>query len=123
VISSAKLLLGVAGLFGATSVCAVCLPGVAADTRASVVAAASDTATVKLAIKGMTCGSCATTARIALQSVEGVFKADVSYEAASAVVQYDPAKTSPEAFIAHLKKQTGYVATVVEAPPRPQVRE
>jgi len=122
VFSSAKLLLGAVGLFGATSVCAICLPGLASDPRASVVAVGSDTATVKLAIKGMTCGSCATTARIALQRVEGVFKADVSYEAASAVVQYDPAKTSPEALIAHLKKQTGFVATLAEAPGAPKIR-
>lgn len=114
--SSAKLLLGAAGLFGATSICAICLPGVASDTPALSTSVANDTARVKLAIKGMTCGGCAATARIVLQRVEGVYKAEVSLEAASAVVRYDPAKTSPEVFIAHLEKQTGYEASVIEDP-------
>lgn len=112
--SSAKLLLGVAGLFGATSICAICLPGVASDMRESAALAVSDTATVRLAIRGMTCGGCATTARIVLQRAEGVYKAEVSYESASAVVRYDPAKTSPEAVIAQLKKMTGYEASVTD---------
>ncbi|MBI2401389.1 MAG: heavy-metal-associated domain-containing protein [Gemmatimonadetes bacterium] len=113
--SSAKLLLGAAGLFGATSICAICLPGVASDSRVPAALATRDTATVKLAVRGMTCGSCAATARIALQRADGVYQAEVSFESASAVVQYDPAKTSPGTFIAHLKKLTGYEAAVVPA--------
>jgi copper chaperone len=68
---------------------------------------------VKLAIKGMTCGGCASAARIALQRVEGVYQAEVSLENASAVVLYDPKKTSPEALIGQLKKFTGFEARVI----------
>jgi len=114
VFSSAKLLLGAAGLFGATSICAICLPGVASDSRAPAALATSDTATVKLAVRGMTCGGCAMAARMVLQRVEGVYQADVWLESARAVVRYDPTKTSPEAFIAHLKKLTGFEASLIE---------
>jgi copper chaperone CopZ len=76
----------------------------------------ADTARVRLAIKGMTCGSCATTARIALERSEGVYRAQVSYDSASAVVDYEPEKTSPSRFIANLKKLTGYEAAVVVEP-------
>jgi copper chaperone CopZ len=76
--------------------------------------APSDTARVELAISGMTCGSCATTARIALERAPGVYDAEVSYDSASAVVLYDPEKTSPEKFVAYLEKMTGYKARVVE---------
>jgi copper chaperone CopZ len=76
---------------------------------------AGDTAKVELAVSGMTCGSCATTARIVLERVDGVYDAEVSYDSASAVVLYDPELTSPEQFIAYLEKMTDYRAEVVEA--------
>lgn len=104
---------GLVGLIGASSVCEMCTesgPELAAIT-ASV--SAVDTSTVKLAIKGMTCGGCATAARMALQRAEGVYRAEVSFETASAVVMYDPDKTTPGALIAHLKKLTGYDARVL----------
>ena len=83
-------------------------------------AAIPDTAKVKLSISGMTCGSCATTARIALERVDGVYDAEVSYDSASAVVLYDAEKTSPEEFIAYLAKMTGYRAQVVESERKPE---
>jgi copper chaperone CopZ len=108
-----------AALTGAALVCPLCLdasgskvaPHDALITSATMNAAA-DTARAKLTIRGMTCGSCATTARIALERSEGVYRARVSYDSASAVVVYDPEKTSPPAFIAELKKLTGYEAVV-----------
>lgn len=115
-LSGAKLMLAASGLLGATAICSICLPDVAAGARPLAVSATSDTATVKLSIQGMTCGGCATTARIVLQRAEGVYKADVWYESKSAVVQYDPAKTTPEALIAHLRKLTGYEASVIPEP-------
>lgn len=78
----------------------------------------SDTAQAKLAIRGMTCGSCAVTARLALRQVPGVYDARVSYDSASAVVLYDPARTSPERFIARLQELTGFKASWVPDPPR-----
>jgi copper chaperone CopZ len=106
---------------GAAVICPLCLtvsgdavraPGPAVEAVASL-EAASDTAHARLAIKGMTCASCATTARIALERAEGVYRAEVSNDSASAVVDYDPERTSPPQFIATLKKLTGYDATVV----------
>ncbi len=81
---------------------------------AAAATAVGDTAKARLAIEGMTCGSCATTARIALERAPGVYDAKVSYDSASAVVLYDPRKTTPEKFAAHLEKMTGYRARVVQ---------
>lgn len=82
--------------------------------------AAADTAKVKLAISGMTCGSCATTARITLERVDGVYDAEVSYDSASAVVLYDPEETSPEEFISYLEEMTGYEARLAEPAQKPK---
>ncbi len=78
----------------------------------------ADTARVKLVVRGMTCGSCALTARLVLQRVDGVYRADVSYDSASAVVWYDSARTSPDLFILKLREMTGYDARVAKEPPR-----
>ncbi len=91
--------------------------GVAAS---QVPAVPGDTADVRLAVSGMSCPSCATTARIALERAPGVYDAQVSYDSASAVVRYDPEATSPERFIAYLERMTGYTARVVETVQRPK---
>lgn len=112
-----KLLLAVAGLGGLLSSAAICVPCAPFNQEGTVAPAnGADTVTVKLAIKGMTCGGCAAAARMALLRAGGVYKAEVSLETASAVVQYDPQKTSPDALIAHLKKATGFEARVVSDP-------
>jgi len=79
--------------------------------------ATTDTARVQLSIEGMTCGSCATTARVVLKRVPGVLDARVSYDSASAVVLYDDSETSPDVFIAQLERMTGYEARVDEPAP------
>lgn len=104
-----------AGL-GAGPLCSLC--GVAAQAAMGgpaprTAVAPSDTATAKLAIQGMTCGSCATTARIALEKVPGVYRARVWYDSASAVVWYDSTATAPAKFIAKLREATGFEAKVV----------
>ncbi len=71
-----------------------------------------DTARVHFAVAGMTCGSCATTARVVLDDMDGVYRTHVSYDSASATVWYDPAQVAPPVLIARLKKMTGYEATV-----------
>jgi cation transport ATPase len=60
----------------------------------------------------MTCASCARTTRIALERSEGVYRAVVSYDSASAVVIYDADRTTPPHFIATLKQLTAYEAFV-----------
>ncbi len=68
--------------------------------------------TVTLEIAGMTCG-CAIAARKVLTRLDGVTKAEVSYETRRATVTYDPEKVTVEQLIAAVKK-LGYTATVVE---------
>jgi copper chaperone CopZ len=78
----------------------------------------ADTALVNLELTGLTCGSCATTARLALRRVEGVHRAEVTYQSdgpSTGKVWYDPAKTSPAVIIARLKELTGYEARGVES--------
>lgn len=107
---------GIAALLGAAPVCSICLvPGSSqAPVAGPPAAVVADTAISRLAIKGMTCGSCAITARLALQRVPGVYDAHVSYDSASAVVRYDPARTEPVKFIAKLEEMTGYKARVAD---------
>ncbi len=115
-------------LTGAAAICPLCLDESRAADSESIVEPAivalaeefADSARVKLAIKGMTCASCATTARIALERSEGVYRAEVSHDSASAVVDYDPERTSPPKFIANLEKMTGYEAMVVQPPTAPR---
>ncbi len=52
---------------------------------------------------------------MALKRVEGVDSAAVSYEAGSGWVAFDPALTSPDEFIAELKRMTGFTAEIVAA--------
>jgi mercuric ion binding protein len=53
--------------------------------------------TVTLSVPSMTCATCPITVKKALQKVEGVIDAKVTWEPKEAVVTYDDAKTSPEA--------------------------
>ena len=121
-IGSKLVLAGTMGLLGASAVCPLCgspPDAIAAEpgaVAASVAAVPADTAHVRLAIEGMTCGGCATTAKIILKRIPGVFEASVSYDSASAVVVFDPAVTSPKTMIEQLDQMAGYSARVVEGP-------
>ncbi|MGQ3053265.1 MAG: mercury resistance system periplasmic binding protein MerP [Roseateles sp.] len=55
--------------------------------------------TVTLSVPGMTCAACPFTVKQALGKVNGVSRADVSYEKKQAVVSFDDAKTSIQAVI------------------------
>lgn len=55
-------------------------------------AAGMKTATFK--VEGMTCVSCETTIRLALERTPGVRRSQVSYDRSEAVVEYDPQKTT-----------------------------
>lgn len=52
------------------------------------------TQTVTLSVPGMTCAACPITVKKALGKVNGIQKADVSYEKREAVVTFDDAKVS-----------------------------
>jgi mercuric ion binding protein len=105
-----------AGFTGAAMLCPLCGEGAgaaAAATPPGVYGLAADTAQVRLHISGMTCGSCPTTARLALRKLTGVYQATVTLDDSLGVVQYDPRRVTPAEIAAHLKRLTGYVATVL----------
>jgi len=104
-----------AGLFAfLCSLCSGVPPAGSQPTR--VVADVSDTATLRLHISGMTCGSCPTTARLALQKLSGVYRAKVTLEDSLGVVWYDPARVTPPQIVAKLDKLTGFRATILPDP-------
>ena len=104
-----------AAVLGAAVFCPLC------DSRLSAVQAqetsglalASDTATVRLHISGMTCGSCPATARLALKRLPGVYAATVTLDDSLGVVQYDPSRVTPKEIATHLTRLTGYTAAVL----------
>ncbi|TLG72665.1 mercury resistance system periplasmic binding protein MerP [Methylocystis sp. B8] len=57
----------------------------------------ASTKTVTLSVSNMTCAACPITVKKALSKVDGVEKAEVSYENKEAVVTYDDTKTNVEA--------------------------
>ena len=115
-LSSVKVaMLLAAGLGGAAILCPLCGGGVQAAGAWDVAAAAQapDTATVRLHISQMTCGSCPTTARLALKKLPGVYGATVTLDDSLGVVRYDPKRVTPAEIAAHLTKLTGFGATIL----------
>ena len=55
---------------------------------------------ITLPITGMTCGGCAAGLQRALTRAPGVRQAVVSFSTADARVEYDPARTNPQALTA-----------------------
>lgn len=116
-----SLILITAGVVGGTTLCDLCGPplssamsDLAALSTASVsaVEAVPATDTVTLRIEGMTCAGCTIATRAVLQRLDGVVKADVSYETKTAIVIYDPAKVTTDQMIAAVATLK-YTATVV----------
>lgn len=69
--------------------------------------------TITLAVPGMTCAACPITVKKALTKVEGVTKAEVSFEKREAIVTFDDTKTNALA----LKKATedaGYPSNIYQ---------
>ena len=62
-----------------------------------------------LRIQGMSCGHCAKTVTQALESVDGVTKADVDLAGGQAVVEYEETQTSPGALVGAVMDE-GYTA-------------
>ena len=115
-LSSAKAgLLVTAGLTGAAFLCPLCGGGIqgASLQHLGIAAQTPDTATVRLHISKMTCGSCPTTARLALKRLRGVYSARVTLDDSLGVVRYDPRQVSPTQIAAHLTKLTGFGATIL----------
>jgi mercuric ion transport protein len=72
-------------------------------------------ATTTLEVRGMTCAGCETTVRLALERAPGVVSASASFARGEALVEYDPALTTPETLAHELSRQTGYESTPKEA--------
>ena len=73
----------------------------------------ASTKAVTLSVPGMTCAACPITVKKALTKVDGVQKAEVSYEKREAVVTFDDAKTSTET-LTRATANAGYPSTVKE---------
>ncbi len=85
--------------------------GVLLSVSSSSQAETAPTSTVELEIKGMSCNSCAQTIKAELEGVEGVVKADVSFDRSNAVVQYRPAKVEPAQLVRKIRR-IGYRAKI-----------
>ena len=112
-----------AGLAGAALPGSRCVRSVAAaDGQVAAVTQAPDTATIRLHVSGMTCGTCPATARLALKKLPGVYDATVTLNDSLGVVRYDPGRVTPAQITTHLTKLTGFGATVLpdgQAPRKP----
>lgn len=69
--------------------------------------------TVQLKITGMDCAMCTNAIHKRLSQTGGIIKDGISYENASAIITYDPAKITVEKIIKVIEA-TGYKATVVK---------
>jgi len=115
-LSSLKLtLLFAAGVGGAAVLCPLCGAGLqtAGAQPTQVALQAADTATVRLHISKMTCGSCPATARLALKRLPGVYSATVTLDDSLGVVKYDPQRVTPAEIAAHLTRLTGFGAAIL----------
>ncbi len=115
-VSSVKrALLFATGLGAAAVICPLCGGGIRTADAQSLPAATQtpDTATVRLHISKMTCGSCPTTARLALKRLTGVYSATVTLDDSLGVVRYDPRQVNPARIAAHLTRLTGFGATIL----------
>lgn len=72
------------------------------------------TQTVTLSVPGMTCAACPITVKKALTRVDGVSRAEVSFESREATVTFDDAKASVRALM-DATKNAGYPSTVVKS--------
>jgi copper chaperone CopZ len=108
-------LLFAAGVGGAAVLCPLCGGALqmAGAQAAEVTRQVPDTATVRLHISKMTCGSCPTTARLALKRLAGVYSATVTLDDSLGVVRYDPRRVRPTEIAAHLTRLTGFGATIL----------
>ena len=114
--SSLKLtMLFAAGVGGAAVLCPLCGAGLqtAGAQPMQVTLQAADTATVRLHISKMTCGSCPATARLALKRLTGVYTATVTLDDSLGVVKYDPQRVTPAEIAAHLTRLTGFGAAIL----------
>ncbi len=64
-----------------------------------------------LDIQGMSCGNCSSKVQAALSRIDGVVAAEVSHSTGKAQVEFDAARTSPQALVEAVD-ELGYDAQV-----------
>ena len=114
---SIRTLVMASAIGGVTVICPLCEIAVSRAAAQNVAAGSqvADTASVRLHISGMTCGTCPATARLALRKLPGVYSATVTLDDSAGVVKYDPRRVAPEQITAHLARLTGFKAAVLPA--------
>ena len=112
---SIKAIATASAIAGAAVVCPLCETAVSHLTAQGTNAQAqvADTATVRVHISEMTCGSCPVTARVALRKIPGVLDAKVTLDDSLGVVRYNPRKVKPAEIAARLTQMTGYPARIL----------
>lgn len=75
--------------------------------------AAAGTKTLTLDVSSMTCATCPITVRKALENVDGVIEAKVTWAPKEAVVTFDDSKTSVDA-LTEATKNAGFPSTAKE---------
>jgi copper ion binding protein len=78
-----------------------------------------ETKSVKLNVKGMTCGGCVSRVKNAVSKLEGVQSVDVDLATGRAEVVFASAKLSPTDVISAINK-TGFSASLAEEPQKPE---
>jgi copper chaperone CopZ len=73
------------------------------------ISVSAETKTARIKVEGMHCKACATSITKALKATAGVERAEVSYEAREAVIQYDDQKVT-EAKLREVINSTGFKA-------------
>jgi copper chaperone len=76
---------------------------------------ASETSTLK--VTGMWCATCVRPVQEAAAAVDGVIRADVSYEEGTAVVLFNPRKTNPDAIAQAISELPPFKAAVASEAP------
>ena len=75
--------------------------------------AGANVASMKVKIPGMDCAACAVNIERTLRKVEGVGRTEVVFKTKEAVIEYDPARISPERIFAVID-ETGFKAERLE---------
>jgi len=75
--------------------------------------AGANVASLKVKVPSMDCAACAVNIERTLRKVEGVGRTEVVFKTKEAVIEYDPARISPEKVIAVID-ETGFKAEPVE---------
>lgn len=76
-------------------------------------ASAAGSQELTLALGGMTCAACAFAVKAALNTLDGVHEAKVSYREKQATVSFDPSLVTPEAMIQAIQ-DAGFEATRID---------